>query len=79
MERTEKHGPSMTMAKVAVALLAGLVVFVLLAPFSRVDTLPPQCLSVFGGVPCGAGLSIAAGVATAGVVGLSLGLKSRRR
>lgn len=68
------------MTKVAVALLAGFVVLVLLFPVSRVDTLPVQCLSVLGyGVPCDAGWSPAAGAATAGIVGLLLWLKDRRR
>ena len=66
--------------KLAVPFLAGLVVLVLLAPASGVETLPPQCLSVFGyGVPCGSGLSLAAGAAAAGVVGLALWLNGRRR
>ncbi len=64
--------------RIAVPLLAGLVVWVLLAPTGGVDSLPPQCSSVFGyGVPCGAGLSIGAGAATAGVLGLALWLNSR--
>ncbi len=66
--------------KSAVPLVAGLVVLVLLAPASGVDTQLPQCWSVFGyGVPCGAGLSLAAGAATAGVVGLALWFNSRSR
>ena len=66
--------------KLAVPILAGLVVLVLLAPASGVAALPPQCWSVFGyGVPCGSGLSLAAGAATAGVVGLALWLNGRRR
>lgn len=66
--------------RIAVSILAGLVVMVLLAPASGVDTLPPQCWSVLGyGVPCGSWLSLAAGAATAGVVGLALWLNGRRR
>ena len=43
----------MTRRDVAIALLAGLVVLVLLFPASGVDTLPPECFSVFGyTVPC---------------------------
>jgi hypothetical protein len=65
--------------RIAVPLLAGLAVLALLAPFSRVDTLPVQCLSVFDyEVSCGAGQSVAAGAASAGVVGLALWLNSRR-
>ena len=80
MERKKEQGARMTVTKVAVALLAGLVVLVLLFPASGIDPLPPQCFSVLGyTVPCGGGLAVAAGAATAGVVGLSLWLKSRRR
>ena len=80
MERTKEQGARMTVAKVVVALLAGIVVLVLLFPASGIDPLPPQCFSVFGySVPCGGGLAVAAGAATAGVVGLSFWLKSRRR
>lgn len=80
MEQTKKQGAWTTVAAVAIALLAGVVVLVLLFPFSGVDTNPPQCLSLFGySVPCGTGLSLAVGVATAGMVGLSLWLKSRRK
>lgn len=67
------------MATVAIALVAGVVAFVLLFPFSGVDTIPPQCLSLFGyGVPCGTGLSLVVAAATAGVVGSALWLKGRR-
>jgi hypothetical protein len=80
MEQAENHGASMTVANVAVGLLAGLVVLVLLFPASGIDPIPPQCFSVFGyTVPCGEGWAVAAGAATAGVVGVSLWLKSRRR
>lgn len=65
--------------RIALPLLAGVVVWVLLAPTGGVDTLPPQCWGVFGyGVPCGAELSLAAGAATAGFVGLALWLIGRR-
>lgn len=66
--------------KLAVPFLAGLVALVLLAPASGVDSQAHQCWSVFGyGVPCGSGLSLAAGAATAGVVGLALRLSGHRR
>lgn len=66
--------------KLAVPFLAGLVTLVLLAPASGVESQAHQCWSAFGyGVPCGSGLSLAAGAATAGVVGLALWLSSRRR
>jgi hypothetical protein len=80
MEHTMRAGLATTVAKVAVALLAGLVVLVLLYPVAIAETLPPQCFSVFGyGVPCDAGWSLAAGAATAGILGLLLWLKDRRR
>jgi len=71
--------PDVTAAKVAVAILAGIVVLVLLFPASGVDTRPPECYSAFGyTVPCGAGWSLAAGAATAGVVGVLLGIFGSR-
>ena len=69
----------MTRRDVAIALLAGLVVLVLLFPGSGIDRQPPECYSVFGyTVPCEAGWAVAAGAATAAVVGLWLWLRSRR-
>jgi len=80
MDQTERQGRRWTLAKVALALLAGLVVLVLLFPGSGVDTLPPQCVSVFGySVPCAGGVAVAAGAATAGVVGLLLWIAGRRK
>lgn len=65
---------------IAIALLLGLAVLVLLAPASGADTLPPQCWAVLGySVPCGSALSLAAGAAAAGIVGLALWFNSRRR
>lgn len=67
-------------ASIAIALLLGIVVLVLLAPASGADTLPPRCWAMLGyGVPCGSALSLAAGAATAGLVGLALRYISRRR
>lgn len=78
MERTERPRTWSTAAKVAVAVLAGLVVLVLLFPASGVDTLPPECYSVFGyTVPCGGGLAVAAGTATAAVIGVVLWIAGR--
>ncbi len=69
----------MTVAKVALALLAGLVVLVLLFAASGVDTFPPECYSVFGYVvPCDQAWAVAAGAAAAAIVGLAVGLRSRR-
>ncbi len=78
MERSTKGKGWTAMAKVGVALGAGLVVLVLLFVVSRVDTLPVQCLSVFGfGVPCDSGWAPAAAAATTAFVGLLLWLKGR--
>jgi len=49
------------------AVAVGILVLLLLFPASGVDTLPPECYSVFGYVvPCGEGLSF--GFALAGAV-----------
>jgi hypothetical protein len=78
MERTEGPRTWSTAAKVAIAVLAGLVVLVLLFPASGVDTLPTECYSVFGyTVPCGGGLAVAAGTATAAVTGILLWIAGR--
>ena len=67
-------------AKLAISLVAGLIVIVALLPWHGVDTDPPQCFSMFDyRVPCGSGLAFAAGSAAAGAVGLTLWLVSRRR
>lgn len=80
MDQTERQVTRRTAAKVAIALLAGLVVLVLLFPASGVDTLPPECYSVFGyTVPCGDGIAVAAGTALAAVIGLLLWIAGRRR
>lgn len=69
-----------TVAKLAVALLAGLVVLVLLYPAVIVDTIPQQCSSLVGlGAPCDAGLAVPGGAAVAAIVGLLLWLRDRRR
>lgn len=66
-----------TVAKVAVALLAGIVVFVVLVPTSGAG---PFCYSVLSfRVPCEGEPAIAAGAVTTGFVGLALWLKDRRR
>lgn len=66
--------------RLAAPLIAGLVVFVVLAPAGGVDPHPQQCWSVFDySVPCGAALSSAAGAVTAGIVGLALWLNGRRK
>ena len=79
MNQVDRQGRRWTLAKVVIALLAGLVVLVLLFPGSGVMPQPPQCFSVFGyGVPCESGVAVAAGLATAGMVGLMLWIAGRR-
>ena len=66
---------------VAIALIAGLVVFVLLFAWGGgIDTLPPECFSMFGwySVPCEGWVAPAAGLAAAGITYLILWLKDRR-
>jgi uncharacterized membrane protein (UPF0136 family) len=66
--------------KVTVSLIAGVIVFLLLVPAGGIDPLPPVCWGVFGyEVPCDSRLSLAAGVASAAVVGLAFSLVGRRR
>jgi hypothetical protein len=70
------------MRRLAIALLMGFAVLVLLFPASGIDSIPPQCFSVFGSnVPCEARPwpAIAVGAATAAVVWFVLGLMDRRR
>jgi hypothetical protein len=81
MESTEKQGSS-TVPKIAIALLAGLVVFVLLFPWGGGQPSdPPTCFGMFGWwtVPCEGWVAPAAGAATAGILGLVLWLRDRRR
>lgn len=79
MEPAEKR-PTSTVVMVALALLAGIVVFGLLTPVHGADTIPLQCFSVVGyQVPCDNGVALTAGATTAAIVGLALWLKDRRR
>ncbi|CAN5746459.1 hypothetical protein BH23ACT4_BH23ACT4_05970 [soil metagenome] len=65
--------------RLIIAFPAGLVVFAALLPWHGVDSDPPVCWSMFDYVvPCGSGLALAAGAATAGIVGLALWLVTRR-
>ena len=69
----------MTVAKVALAVVAGLIVLVLLFPASGIQPIPPVCYSVFGYVvPCGEGWALAAGAAAAVFVGVTVWLKRGR-
>lgn len=68
--------------RVAIAVLAGFVVFALLFPWGGgVDTDPPICFGMFGWwtVPCGGWPAVAAGTATGVVVWLALRWRDRRR
>lgn len=78
MSLMERQGRRWTLAKVAIAVVAGLVALVLLFPGSGIARIPPECYSVFGyNVPCEAGWALVAGAATAGVVGLVLWIAGR--
>lgn len=66
----------MTKWRVVAALLAGLVVTVLLLPWTGVDSDPPRCWSMFDyEVACGS-LAYIAGAATALIVALAFWLES---
>lgn len=66
--------------KIGIPIIAGFVVVVLLIPASGVDSDIARCQSVLGyDVPCGVWLSLAAGAAISGVVGLALWLNGRRK
>jgi hypothetical protein len=70
----------MTIVTVVVALLAGFVAFVLLAPASGTASFPPTCYSVVGYVvPCDVRVAWVGGAATAGLGGLALWLSDRLR
>jgi hypothetical protein len=78
MAETNTRRPELA-KKLTIALLAGLVVIAALLPWHGVDSDPPVCWSMFDYVvPCGSGLALAAGAATAGVVGCVIWLVDRR-
>ena len=81
MEQTPERQGMSTRAKVALALGAGLVVFVLLFQWGGgTSSDPPTCFGMlFYTVPCGGWPAVAAGALTAGVVGLLLWWSDRRR
>jgi hypothetical protein len=81
MESTDRQGSS-TVQKVAVALLAGLVVFVLLFQWGGGQPSdPPTCFGMFGWftVPCGGWPAVAAGTLTTGLLWLVLWWWDRRK
>lgn len=81
MEQTTHGQGTSVRQKVAVALLAGLVVFVVLFPWGGgTASDPPTCFGMFGWwtVPCGGWPAVAAGAVTAGVVGFVLWWRDRR-
>jgi len=68
--------------RVALALLAGIVVFALLFQWGGgIEPLPPICYGMFGWwtVPCGGWPAVGAGSLTAAVVWLALWWWDRRR
>ncbi len=68
--------------RVAIALLAGVVVFALLFPWGGgIVPDPPVCYGMFGwwDVPCGGWPAVAAGAVTALAVWLALSWWDRRR
>lgn len=81
MQRMETQR-TRTVGKVAVALIAGLVVLGTPVPIGRgIDRDSPTCFGMFSWytVPCGGWPAVAAGALTAGVVALGLWLKDRRK
>ena len=78
--RLHHHRTARLVADTIVATVAGLLLLILLAPTSGVDTQPPECASALGyPVPCGWGLSVGAAVATAVVAAVVLTALRRRR
>ncbi len=75
-----KQGTS-TMAKVAIAVGAGIVVLLLLFRSGGVDSRPPLCSSIFNwySVPCEGWVAPAAAAATAAIIGLALWWMDRRK
>ena len=65
---------------IIVALLSGLLVFLILLPAGGADTLPPDCWAyLFYPVPCEGWVAPLAGAATAGIVGFGLWMSIDRR
>jgi len=78
--RLRHHRTARLVADTIIATAAGLLVLILLAPTSGIDTQSPECTSAFGyPVPCGWGLSVGAAVAAALVAAVVLTALRRRR
>jgi predicted benzoate:H+ symporter BenE len=77
--RSEKtRGPSL--GTVVVAVLAGILTFLLLVPFSGVDTQPPVCRAIFFyEVPCAEWTAPLVAAAAAGIVGVAFWMLLDRR
>ena len=80
MKKTARQAGRPSVWMIIVALLAGLVVLLLLAPGSVVTTDPPVCYSMLWyPVPCEAWVAPLAGAVTAGLIGWGLWMKDRRQ
>ncbi len=80
MEQTTWPRTRPRTSTLVIALVAGFVALLLLFPASGVDTLPPECYSMFGYVvPCDAWVAWATAAAMAGMAGLAMWVIDRRR
>ena len=78
--RLRHHRTARLVADTIIATAAGLLVLILLAPTSGIDTQSPECTSAFGyPVPCGWGLSVGAAMTAALVAAVVLTALRRRR
>ena len=78
--RLRHHVTARLVADTIIATAAGLLVLILLAPTSSIDTQSPECTSAFGyPVPCGWGLSVGAAMTAALVAAVVLTALRRRR
>jgi|GEM_PF-1686834 len=78
--RLRHHLTARLVADTIIATAAGLLVLILLAPTSGIDTQSPECTSAFGyPVPCGWGLSVGAAMTAALVAAVVLTALRRRR